>query len=146
MERSTKLLCREFSEYSSTRISKKFFQTRSKTDSTALKFTISTSDTPELSATANLLKEQWRKIGADVDVKVFESGDFNQSVLRPRKYDALLFGEIIGRDLDLYAFWHSGERNDPGLNIAMYANTSVDKALSSIRSTSLADERAEQLL
>ncbi|OHA16508.1 MAG: hypothetical protein A3G52_00175 [Candidatus Taylorbacteria bacterium RIFCSPLOWO2_12_FULL_43_20] len=123
-----------------------FFEKKSKTDSTALKFTISTSDTPELSATANLLKEQWRKIGADVDVKVFESGDFNQSVLRPRKYDALLFGEIIGRDLDLYAFWHSGERNDPGLNIAMYANTSVDKALSSIRSTSLADERAEQLL
>ncbi|MEO8637320.1 MAG: ABC transporter substrate-binding protein [Candidatus Taylorbacteria bacterium] len=103
--------------------------------STPLAFSISTANTPELAQTAELVKEQWRKIGVEVTVKVFDQGDFNQTILRPRKYEALLFGEIVGRDLDLYPFWHSAERNDPGLNIALYANSKVDKALSEARTT-----------
>ena len=61
-------------------------------------FSISTSDAPELKETAYLLKSMWEKIGAKVDVKIFETGDLTQNVIRPRKYDALLFGEIVGRD------------------------------------------------
>jgi peptide/nickel transport system substrate-binding protein len=58
-----------------------------------------------------------------------------QNVIRTRKYDALLFGEQIGKDRDLYAFWHSSQRNSPGLNVAMYTNSTVDKLLSDIRNT-----------
>jgi peptide/nickel transport system substrate-binding protein len=36
----------------------------------------------------------------------------------------------------LYAFWDSSERNDPGLNIALYANSTADKILTQLRSTS----------
>ena len=61
-------------------------------------FSISTSDAPELKETAYLLKSMWEKIGAKVDVKIFETGDLAQNIIRPRKYDALLFGEIVGRD------------------------------------------------
>ena len=64
-----------------------------------------------------------------VDVKTFEVGNLNQSVIRPRKYDALLFGEIINHESDLFAFWHSSQRKDPGLNVAMYTNAKVDKIL-----------------
>ncbi len=92
-------------------------------------------------AAANLLKSQWDAIGADVTVKVFEQGDLNQNVIRPRKYDALLFGEIVGRDLDLYAFWHSSQRQDPGLNIALYANSKADKLLEKARTESGAAAR-----
>src|SRR3989338_5612859 len=77
-------------------------------------FSISTSDAPELKETAYLLKSMWEKIGAKVEVKIFETGDLSQNVIRPRKYDALLFGEIVGRDPDPFAFWHSSQRNDPG--------------------------------
>ena len=42
---------------------------------------------------------------------------------------------VIGRDQDLYAFWDSQERNDPGLNIALYANKTVDALLEDARST-----------
>lgn len=98
-----------------------------------LEFSISTSDTPELKQTAEVVADIWRRLGAQVDVKVFEQGDLNQNVIRPRKYDALLFGEVIGRDLDLYPFWHSSQRNDPGLNIAMYTNITTDKILEGIR-------------
>lgn len=94
-----------------------------------LSFSLITSNVPELRESAELLKRMWGKIGADVRVQIFESGDLNQNVIRPRKYDALLFGEIIGRDLDLFAFWHSSQRNDPGLNIALYTNSKVDKLL-----------------
>jgi len=58
----------------------------------------------------------------------------NQNIIRPREYDALLFGEVIGRELDLFAFWHSSQRNDPGLNIALYANITADSLLEEGRS------------
>ena len=76
-----------------------------------------------------------------MDVLVFETGDLNQNVIRPRKFEALLFGEVVGRDADVYPFWHSSERSDPGLNIALYANSKVDKLLESARVTSDPSER-----
>lgn len=108
-----------------------------------LRFSLSTSNTPELKAVANMLKEMWEAVGAKVDVKVFEAGNLNQNVIRPREYDALLFGEVIGRELDLFAFWHSSQRNDPGLNIALYANITADALLEkgrTERDTKLRDE------
>ena len=73
-------------------------------------------------------------MGAQVNVKIFESGDLYQNIIRTRKYDALLFGELVGKDRDLYAFWHSSQRNAPGLNVAQYVNTTVDTLLETIRS------------
>lgn len=107
-----------------------------------LAFSLSTSDAPELRKVAEILQQEWGKIGARVELKVFESGDLNQNVIRPRKYDALLFGEIVGRDPDPYAFWHSSQRFDPGLNIALYANITADKLLEKARSVPEEKERA----
>ena len=56
-------------------------------------------------------------------------------VIFTRKYDALLFGESVDKDLDLYAFWHSSQRNSPGLNVALYVNSKVDKLLEDARVT-----------
>lgn len=96
---------------------------------TPLQFSISTGDAPELAKTATLIAEDLNAIGIKVDVKTFAVGNLNQDVIRPRKYDALLFGQIINNETDLFAFWHSSQRLDPGLNIAMYANSNVDKIL-----------------
>jgi peptide/nickel transport system substrate-binding protein len=70
-----------------------------------------------------------------VTVKTFETGNLYQSVIRPRNYDVLLFGQIINHESDLFAFWHSSQRKDPGLNIAMYTNPKVDKILETAQST-----------
>lgn len=94
-----------------------------------LEFSISTSDAPELVKTAELIKQDLELIGMKVDLKTFAVGNLNQDVIRPRNYDALLFGEIINRESDLYAFWHSSQRKDPGLNVASYTNAKVDKLL-----------------
>jgi len=108
-----------------------------------LSFSLATGNVPELRAAAEYLREEWVKLGAEVDVKIFDQGDLSQNVIRPRKYDALLFGEVVGREADLYAFWDSSQRNDPGLNIALYANATVDRALLELRSTSDATKRQE---
>ena len=115
-----------------------------RTETLPLTFSISTADTPELKAVANLLKTSWEEMGAKVNLKIFEIGDLNQNVIRPRQYDTLLFGEVIGRDMDLFAFWHSSQRNDPGLNIAMYANITTDGLLEQIRITNDEESRKEK--
>lgn len=107
---------------------------KSKSGTLVLSFSISTGNTPELKAVGDLLKEAWGKLGAKVDVLVFETSDLNQNVIRPRKFEALLFGEVVSRNADVYPFWYSKERNDPGLNIALYANSAVDKLLDHARS------------
>ncbi len=109
--------------------------TGKKAQTMTLHFTLATANVPELRAAAEYLKKQWTAVGAQVDVQVYDQGDLSQNVIRPRKYDALLFGEVVGRELDLFAFWHSSQRNDPGLNIALYANASVDKTLETLRTT-----------
>ncbi len=100
-----------------------------------LAFDIYTADIPDLKKATEMVKDSWDKLGAQVNIKVFESSDLYQNVIRTRKYDALLFGELIGKDHDFYAFWHSSQRNAPGLNITMYTNSRVDKLLEDIRGT-----------
>ncbi len=107
----------------------------SKTKTIQLEISISTLNSPDLVKAANMIKTDWESIGARVDIKEFEFGDLQQNVIRPRKFDALLYGIVTGRDMDFFAFWHSSQRNDPGLNISMYANSKVDKLLEDARKT-----------
>ncbi|MCI0619743.1 ABC transporter substrate-binding protein [Candidatus Wolfebacteria bacterium] len=113
---------------------------KTKNETTFLQFTITTANIPELKHTAELLQNTWGKIGTQVDIKLFETGNLNNEVIRPREYQALLFGQIIGRDLDPFPFWHSSQRNDPGLNIALYTNITTDQILEDIRTTHGEDE------
>lgn len=106
-----------------------------------LSFEITTADAPELKKTAEIMKENWESIGIKINIKIFETGTLNQTIIRPRKYDSLLFGEIIGRDMDLFAFWHSSQRNDPGLNVSQYASLKTDKLLEESRTISDKDAR-----
>lgn len=117
---------------------------KTKSGSKEMSFTLITANAPDLASTAELLKTMWKPLGVNVIIKLFEIGDLNQQVIRPREYDALLFGEVVGRDPDPFAFWHSSQRNDPGLNIALYANSTVDKLLESARKTIDEEERKQK--
>lgn len=109
-----------------------------------LQFSLSTGEAPELKDAALIAKENWALAGIKTEIKIFETGDLNQNIIRPRKYDALLFGEIIGRDSDPFAFWHSSQRLDPGLNIALYTNIKADKLLEDARKINDIEKRAEK--
>lgn len=107
-----------------------------------LSVTLSTVNTPELVQAAERIAESWREVGVQVELKVFEPTDLTQSVIRPRRFDALLFGMVVGHELDLYAFWHSSQRNDPGLNIAQFADIETDSLLENMRTQHNEEERA----
>lgn len=108
-----------------------------------LSFSIATSDAPELKEATNLIVQNLTSIGIQVEVKVFETGALSQSVIRPRKYDALFFGQVVNELPDLFAFWHSSQRKDPGLNIALYTNPKADKLLEDANKTLDEKKRAE---
>lgn len=119
----------------------KIWEKKTKKEIRRLAFSLETSDVPELKQTAEELQKMWQNLGADVTLKIFEAGDLNQNVIRTRNYNALLFGVVMGRDPDPFAFWHSSQRNDPGLNIASYTNTAVDKILETARGENNPEKR-----
>ena len=82
-------------------------------------------------------------VGIQATLQIYPLSELNSTVIRPRSYDALLFGEVVGPELDLYAFWHSSQRNDPGLNLALYANPATDALLSEARATTDSAKRSE---
>jgi len=117
---------------------------KSAKENLTLALTIATANTPELVKSALMLKSMWQELGAKVELKFFEIGDLNQNVIRPREYESLLFGQIIGRDPDPFPFWHSSQRNDPGLNIALYANKTADGLIEEARAENDAEKRKDK--
>jgi peptide/nickel transport system substrate-binding protein len=101
-----------------------------------LSFKISTTDVSELNAVNTLIQQQLNSFGMKVEIETVDSSSFNQQILNPRAYEVLLFGQIVSKPSNLYAFWHSNERNAPGLNVTMYANTKVDTLLEKIKKES----------
>ncbi|KKT70818.1 MAG: hypothetical protein UW66_C0037G0005 [Candidatus Moranbacteria bacterium GW2011_GWF1_44_4] len=117
-----------------------------KKDNLPLEFSLVTTDWPDLAETADMLKQQWEAVGAKVNVESLPVvADIQQNYIRPREYDALLFGQVLGVDPDPYAFWHSSQTRDPGLNLALYSNQNVDKILEKIRLETDEGKRAELL-
>lgn len=112
-------------------------------DGVALRFQLATTDWPEYVMTAKLLAEQWRAIGADVSVQPATVGTMQADILRPRNYEALLYGQVLGPDPDPYPFWHSTQTRDPGLNLALFKDRKADKLLEDARKTTNAGKRAE---
>lgn len=106
-----------------------------------LSFTLRTSNASLLTQVSEQLVEDWKAVGADVAIEQFEQTDLLQSVIRPRDFEALLFGIDMNRSLDLYPFWHSSQKDDPGLNIAQYTNLSVDALLEQARTQKDETER-----
>jgi peptide/nickel transport system substrate-binding protein len=120
------------------------FELKGKNSSSTLSLSLSTANIPELVESARRIEANWNELGAEVDIRVFEPTDLNPGVIRPRKYDALLFGIVTGKSSDLYPFWHSSQRNDPGLNISLYTNAKADKILEKMRISTSTKIIAEQ--
>ncbi len=104
---------------------------------------LTTLNTDDLKQVLNVIKEGWRMAGIDVNLEFYGSSELNQNIIRPRNFEALLFGYVLDRDIDLFPFWHSSQRNDPGANISLYANIQVDSLLEEFQRESDKDRRLE---
>jgi peptide/nickel transport system substrate-binding protein len=80
-------------------------------------------------AVAEALKKMWEPLGIHVVVNAMSLGQLQQTAIRPRNYDVLLYGQDLGIDSDVYSYWHSSQVNDPGLNVSNYSNAEVDKQI-----------------
>lgn len=99
-----------------------------------LEIKLTTSDWPELVAVGNELKKQWKEIGVRVNFEILPLPELQQAI-KDRDYEALLFGEVLALNPDPFSFWHSSQKRDPGLNLALYDNKDADKLLEDARQT-----------
>lgn len=114
-------------------------------ETVTLSITLKTSNTPLFATLLDAVVEQWEAVGVEVTTEQFEQTGLVQSVIRPRDFEALLFGLDMSRSNDLYPFWHSSQQDDPGLNIAQYTNVEVDKLLEKARTEQYGPGRLEAL-
>ncbi len=106
-----------------------------KKESYILKFKLVSVDQPQLIKVAELLKEQWSKIGVSLEIEKYPLSELEQDFIKPRNYQILLLGEVLGSIPDPLPFWHSSQKIDPGLNLSVYSNKKADKLLEEIRET-----------
>lgn len=112
-------------------------------DNQKMSIKLTTSTWPELVEAANLLKEQWRDLGIDLQIETLPTPDLQQAI-KDRNYQMLLFGEIISLDPDPFSLWHSSQKKDPGLNLALYDNTTADTILEEARKILNPIERSQK--
>lgn len=94
-----------------------------------LKISLVTADTGNYPRLAEALARSWKEVGVMVEVKKTDARDLQQSHIRPRNYDALLYGISLDADPDVYAYWHSSQKDDPGLNVSQYVSATADRNL-----------------
>ncbi|MFH1894811.1 MAG: ABC transporter substrate-binding protein [Patescibacteria group bacterium] len=110
-----------------------------------LKIKLATVDQAMLINTANILKQQWREIGVEIEIATSTSSDLENNIIKPRDYEMLLFGEALGGIPDPFPFWDSIQKKDPGLNLSAYDNKNADKLLEEARQTLDMAERQKKL-
>ena len=89
---------------------------------------------------AEKIKTYWEAVGVTVSLDIFPLEQASNMV-RNREFEILLYGQSVGGDPDVFAFWHSSQIGTKGLNLAAYKNTEVDQLLTEARSTASGEER-----
>ncbi len=111
----------------------------------SLKFSLITVQDPILAKVASQIKEQWSKIGIGLEIQTYPISELSREIIKPRDYQMLLFGEVLGQIPDPFPFWHSSQIEDPGLNLAKYENKKVDDLLEKARTTLDPEKQKEYL-
>lgn len=98
-----------------------------------LEFDLIVPEAKFLIETAKLLQEDWQKIGVKINLVVLKPSDVISGAIKPRNYQMLLFGNTLNDNPDVFSFWHSSQRFDPGLNLSLFNDKTADTLLESIR-------------
>ncbi len=92
----------------------------------------------ENNSLVNSIKESWENLGIKVLLKKQSQSD----ILNNRDFEILLQKQMIGKDPDVSAFWHSSQK-DSGLNLINYQNETVDELLTDARQINKREERID---
>ncbi|MGC9358831.1 MAG: ABC transporter substrate-binding protein [Anaerolineae bacterium] len=110
-----------------------------------LAFTLATNEGDAArQAMIECISEQLAEIGIQVETTVVPWDELIQDQLRRRRYDAILGGwESLPPDPDPYAYWHSTQVSENGLNFGGYINPDADRLLETARATTDLDLRRD---
>lgn len=111
-----------------------------------LTINLTTVNNKETIRVAESVQSYWQAIGVHTVLTVIDSGVIQSDVLRPRNYEVLLFGEVLGPTTDPYPFWHSSQIEHPGLNLSLYINRKADTLLEEARASTQPEERTKKYL
>ena len=81
------------------------------------------------------LVKEWENIGIKINLISVPITELQQKFIQSRNYQALLFGEVLNIEPDPFSFWHSSQKKDPGLNLALYDSRGADKLLEEAKQT-----------
>ena len=110
-----------------------------------LKFTITVVNKFPSKQIAEILKENWNDIGAEVNIREVNLSTFQTDVLANRNFDILVFGESLDMIPDPFSFWHSSQKIYPGQNISGYESKKADSLLEQSRETLDKNKREKYL-
>ncbi|MCX8069697.1 MAG: peptide-binding protein [Thermodesulfovibrionales bacterium] len=79
--------------------------------------------------TAQIIKEQLKKIGIDMTIKVLEWQAMLHEFIDKKRFEAVIMGWSLSRDPDCYDIWHSSKTKEGEFNFISYKNEEVDRLL-----------------
>ncbi|WP_419770803.1 MAG: peptide-binding protein [Candidatus Marinarcus sp.] len=78
---------------------------------------------------AEIIQYQLAKIGVKMNIRVMEWQAYLNTVVHPRKYEAILLGWKLALMPDAYPLWHSASDKKGAFNFVGYHNKEVDRLI-----------------
>ena len=85
--------------------------------------------------TAQIIQEQLKKIGLNVNIRILEWSTFLNQYVNKKNFDALILGWNTAVDPDQFSLWHSSQAGEGQYNFMSYKNKEVDELLVKARTT-----------
>lgn len=90
---------------------------------------VTNSGNPTRLAAAQIIQYQLKQVGVTMKLRVLEWQAFLNTVVHPRKFDAVLLGWGLSIIPDAYSIWHSSSSKSMGFNFIHYENKKVDRLI-----------------
>jgi peptide/nickel transport system substrate-binding protein len=94
----------------------------------------------EIEELANFLKQNYSNVGIKINLQFLPNAQFSQ-ILSTKNYDMILLGQDLGKDFDLFPYWHSSQTGEGRYNLSNYQNPITDALLEKIRTTNNQNEQ-----
>ena len=78
---------------------------------------------------ALIMQHQLKKVNIDMKIKVLEWQAFLNTIVLPKKFDAILLGWGLALMPDARSIWHSKSDTKGGFNLVGYSNNKVDNSI-----------------
>jgi len=101
-----------------------------------LSFTITTNSNNDIRVNAvQIIQHQLAKVGVKVKIRTMEWQAFLNTIVMPRKFEAVVLGWSLSLSPDAYSIWHSDGIKKDGFNLVSYKNKKVDELIKKAETT-----------